>query len=104
MLTLGSTKISCVAQKTVVSQKKKIFQIEVNFAQQNYVGHKKNVLWQQKKLCDVPKKDSCWLNTLGVAERRNTCLQKMVPVAYKYMLSWLKVLCRTKNTLMLYKN
>ena len=49
MLTLGSTKKFCVTQKTVVSNKKKIFQIEVNVAQ-------KNMLWQQKKLCDTQKK------------------------------------------------
>ena len=40
VLTLGSTKKSCVAQKAVVSTKK-IFHIEVNFAQQKYVSHKK---------------------------------------------------------------
>ena len=40
MLTLGSTKKSSVAQKTVVSTKE-IFHIKVNVAQQNYVSHKK---------------------------------------------------------------
>ena len=39
MLTLGSTRKSCVAQKTVLSTKE-IFHIEVNVAQQNYVSHK----------------------------------------------------------------
>ena len=54
MLTLGSTK-KCVAQKTVMSTKK-IFHIEVNVSHQNYVSHKKNMLWGQKKLCDTQKK------------------------------------------------
>ena len=45
MLTLGSTKKSCVAQKTVVSNKENV---KVNVAQQNYVSHQKNMLWQQK--------------------------------------------------------
>ena len=40
MLILGSTKKYCVAQKTVVSTKK-LFHIEVNVAQQNYMNHKK---------------------------------------------------------------
>ena len=40
MLTLGSAKKSCDAQKTFVSTKK-ILQIEVNDAQQNYMSHKK---------------------------------------------------------------
>ena len=48
MLTLGSTKKCCVAQKTIVSAKK-IFHIEVNVAHQNYVSQK-NMLWQQKTL------------------------------------------------------
>ena len=39
MLTLGSTKKSCVAQKPHVN--KKIFHIEVKVVQQNYVSHKK---------------------------------------------------------------
>ena len=55
MLTLGSTKKSCVAQKTVMSTEK-IFHIEVNVAQQNDVSHKKDMLWKQKKLCDTQKK------------------------------------------------
>ena len=45
MLTLGSTKKSCVAQKTVMSTEK-IFHIEVNVAQQNDVSHKKDMLWK----------------------------------------------------------
>ena len=43
MLTLGSTKKSYIAQKTVVSTTK-IFHIEVNVVQQNYVSHKKYVV------------------------------------------------------------
>ena len=58
MLTLGSTKKSCVAQKTVMSTEK-IFHIEVNVAPQNYVSHKENMLWQQKKLRDTQKKIHC---------------------------------------------
>ena len=53
MLKLGSTKKSCVAQKTVVSNKENV---KVNVAQQNYVSHQKNMLWQQKKLCDTQEK------------------------------------------------
>ena len=49
MLTLGSTKRSCVAQNTVVSTTK-ILHIEVNVAQQIYVSHKKTMLWYQKKI------------------------------------------------------
>ena len=55
MLTLGSTKKSCVAQKTVLSTKK-IFHIGVNVTQQNYVSHKKKMFWPQKKLCGTQKK------------------------------------------------
>ena len=33
-------KQTCVAQKTVASTKKKIFHIEVNVVEQNYVSHK----------------------------------------------------------------
>ena len=40
MLTLGSTKKSCVQQETVVSTKI-IFHVEVNVAQQNDMSHKK---------------------------------------------------------------
>ena len=47
MLTLGSTKQSCIAQKTVVSTTK-IFHIEINVAQQNYVSHKKYVVATKK--------------------------------------------------------
>ena len=55
MLTLGSTKKSCVAQKTVVSQKK-VFHIEVNVAQQNYVGHKKMCCGNKKNYVTPLKK------------------------------------------------
>ena len=94
MLTLGSTKKSCVAQKTVMSTEK-IFHIEVNVAPQNYVSHKENMLWQQKKLRDTQKKKSLF----SVAQNRNTCLQKMVPVAYKYMLNRLKKFCVARKIL-----
>ena len=57
MLTLGSTKKSCVAQKTVVSTKK-IFHIEVNVAQQNYMSHKKICCGNYKNYVTPKKKDS----------------------------------------------
>ena len=75
MLTLGSTKKCCVAQKT-----KKIFHIEVNVAHQNYVSLKK-IYSGNKKLCDTQKKTH-----VSVAQKMNTYLQKLVPVVYKYML------------------
>ena len=76
MLTLGSTKKFCVTQKTVVSNKQKIFQIEVNVAQ-------KNMLWQQKKLCDTQKKIHVDQIRL-VLHRKGIRLQKMVPVLATY--------------------
>ena len=87
MLTLGSTKKSCVAQKTVLSTKK-IFHIGVNVAQQNYVSHKKKNVLATKKIMWHSKENSCWLKIFSAAQKRNTCSQKIVPVAYnKYMLS-----------------
>ena len=41
--------------KKLLCQTKQIFHIEVNVAQQNYV-RQKNMLWQQKKLCDIQSK------------------------------------------------
>ena len=41
---IGQHKKSCVAQKIVMSTTTKIFHIEVNVAQQNYV-RQKNMLW-----------------------------------------------------------
>ena len=55
MLTLGSTKKSCVAQKTFMSTEK-IFNIEVNVAQQNYVSHTKKYVVATKKIMWHPKK------------------------------------------------
>ena len=46
-----------------------------------------------KKIMWHPKENSCWLNMFSVAQKTNTCLQKMVPVAYRYMLNWLKNFC-----------
>ena len=58
ILTLGSTRKSCVAQKTVVptkqKQNKKKNHIEVNVAQKNYVSHKK-ICYGNKKNDVVPK-------------------------------------------------
>ena len=55
MLTLGSTKKSCIAQKTVVSTKKSMFHIEINVAQQNYVSRKK-ICCGNKKYYVTPRK------------------------------------------------
>ena len=55
MLTLGSTKKSCVAQKTVLSTKK-IFHIGVNVAQQNYVSHKKKCFGHKKNYVTLKRK------------------------------------------------
>ena len=49
MLTLGSTKKSCVARKTFMSTEK-IFHIEVNVVQQNYVSHTKKYVVATKKI------------------------------------------------------
>ena len=87
MLTLGSTKKSCCTKNCCVN--KKIFQIEVSVSQQNYVSHKKYVV-ATKKIMRHPKEDSGWLNVFSVAQKRNPCLQKWVPIAYKSMLNWLK--------------
>ena len=57
-----------------------------------YVVATKKIMWH-------PKEDSCWLNMFSVAQKRNTCLQKMVPVAYKYMLNWLKRFCVARKIL-----
>ena len=55
MLKLGSTKKSCVAQKIVMSTTTKIFDIEVNVAQQNYVRHKKYVVVTKQIICTQKK-------------------------------------------------
>ena len=54
MLTLGSTKKSCVVQKTVASTKK-IFHVEL-MLRYKIMEPQKNMLWRQKKLCDTQKK------------------------------------------------
>ena len=54
MLTLGSTKKSCVVQKPVVSTKK-MFHIEVNVAQKNYMSHRK-ICCGDKKNNVTPKR------------------------------------------------
>ena len=54
MLTLGCTRKSCVAQKTVVSTKK-IFHIEVDVAQIKLCESQK-ICCGDKKLCDTQKK------------------------------------------------
>ena len=82
MLSLGSTKKYCVAQKNVVSTKK-MFDIEVNVAQQSCET-------QKNMLC---MKEPCWLNMFSVTQKRNTCFKKMVPFACKYTLNSLKKFC-----------
>ena len=65
MLTLGSSKNCCVAQKIVVSTKKQIIHIDVKVAHQNYVIHKKiccdnqkNYMAPKRRLMLTPKEDS----------------------------------------------
>ena len=61
-------------------------------AHENYVCHKKYVV-ATKKICYTQKRcskerDSEKLNMFRVAQKRNICWHKIVPVAYKYMLYW----------------
>ena len=44
--------------KKLLCQQKKIFRIEINVAQQNYVSYQKNMFWQQKNYV-APRKKSC---------------------------------------------
>ena len=96
MLTLGSTEKSCVARKTVVSNKKKIFHIEVYVAQQNYVSHRK-VCYGNNKNYVTPKR-RLMLTKCLVLHRKGICVYKKMVELIK------KVLCRTKNTLCRTKN
>ena len=57
-----------------------------------YVVATKKIMWHLKD-------DSCWLNMFSFAHKRNTCLQKIVPVGYKYMLNWLKKFCVARKIL-----
>ena len=57
-----------------------------------YVVATKKIMWH-------PKEDSCWLIMFSVAQKRNTYLQRMVPVAYKYMLNWVKKFCVAQKIL-----
>ena len=84
MLILGSTKKSCVTQKTVVSTKK-IFHIEVNVMQQNYMSHKKICCGNNKNYVTPKEKRLMLTKMFSVEQKRNTSLQKVVLVAYKYM-------------------
>ena len=43
------------------------------------------MLWQQQKLCDTKNKRLMLTKMFRVAQKRNTFLQKVVLVAYKYM-------------------
>ena len=84
ILILASTKKSCVALKTVVSTKK-IFHIEVNVAQQNYMSHKKICCGNNKNYVTPKEKRLMLTKMFSVEQKRNTSLQKVVLVAYKYM-------------------
>ena len=84
ILILASTKKSCVALKTVVSTKK-IFHIEVNVAQQNYMSHKKICCANNKNYVTPKEKRLMLTKMFSVEQKRNTSLQKVVLVAYKYM-------------------
>ena len=44
----------------------------------------KNMLWQKKNMWH-PKEDSYWLNMFSVAQKRNTYLQRMVPVVWSFI-------------------
>ena len=82
---------NCCVNKTIVSHRSWCCAIKL-------CGSQKNMLWRKKELWHL-KEDSCWLNMFSVAQKRNTCLQKMVPVAYKYMLNWLKKFCVARKIL-----
>ena len=69
MLTLGRTKKCYVAQKIVVSTKKKS-QIEISFAHQNYVSHN-NICCGKKKNYVTPKRRLMLLDMFSVAQKRN---------------------------------
>ena len=56
MLTLGSTEKSCVARKTVVSNKKKNISHRSLRGATKLCESQESMLWQQQKLCDTQKK------------------------------------------------
>ena len=58
----------------------------------NHVVVTKKIMWH-------PKEDSCCQNVFSVAQKRNAYFQKMFPVAYKYMLNWLKKFCFARKIL-----
>ena len=72
------------AQRNVVLIKK-IFLIEVNVAHQNHASHKKICCGKKKKNMWHPIEDSYWLNMFSVAQKRNTYLQRMVPVVWSFI-------------------
>ena len=86
-------KILCCT-KNYVSNKKSMWNIYVKLTLRNKIMWitKKYVVATKKNMWH-PKEDSCWLNMFNVAQKTNTCLQKMVLVAHKYMLNWLKKFC-----------
>ena len=82
-------KILCCTNNCCV-HKKKCFIWKLTLRNKIMWATKKYVVATKKKVWH-PKQDSCCLNMFSVAQKRITCLQKMVPVAYKYMLNWLKM-------------
>ena len=54
------------------------------------------IMWEQKKIYDTQKRDSCWLIIFSIGQKMNTCWQKIVPVVYEYMLHWNILWCCTK--------
>ena len=67
ILSMLHKKLLCVAQKTMCVNKK-ILHTEVA-SQPKSCESQKNMLWQQKKLCDTQKRESCWLNTEAATQR-----------------------------------
>ena len=84
--------------KQLLCQQKKCFTWKLLLRNKIMWATKKCVV-ATKKIMRHPTEDSCCLNMFSVAQKRITCLQKMIPVAYKYMLNWLKMLCVAQKIL-----
>ena len=97
-------KILCCT-KTIVSNKRNIWNFYVKLTLRNkIIWVTKIYLMATKKIMWHPKESSRWLNMFSVTQKTNTCLQKMVPVTYKYMLNWLKKFCVARNIFCCRKN
>ena len=94
ILQLLHKKLFCVAQNTSLRQRKNITLQILWFT--------KNMLWQQKKLCDNQTRDPCWLNMFSVRRKRIHIDKKRLIWIYVVLIK--NVLCLTKNTLMSCKN